>query len=363
MIPDPLSTLLDGAEFRVAVRFGIGALVVGAAVGWAWRRAGRPAPVPVGGLLLAGAAALAIRAPVRAPRVGDPDLSAELAVGLVWLALAGLLVDVTRWPRLVAAAAGAPGAWLVAYETGLVDLDWVLAAVAAGTLAGGVLTATAEQRPGWLGLGPPLLALSAVGVYFTVPDTEEAMVLLAVAGPLAVLGWPLRLISLGTGGSMAAAGVVCWTVAAGGHGRLSSVVGGLACFGLLVIEPVGRWAVSRRAGSPPVPGPPAVAVLAAHLGVVYVASRVVGLRRSLSEAVVLAAGLAVTGVASVAVTVLVARRRSDDRPRSPAAATASVDPPEEPGRARRPRSRGRPGPSPPRRLRRRWSTRRRPDRG
>jgi len=335
MIPEPLSVLLDGAEFRAALPFGLGALAIGAAAGVAWRRAGRSGPAPIGGLLVAAAAALAIRVPVSAPRVDDPDLSAGLAAGLALLAAAGVAADATGRPTVVAAALAVPGAWFVAYQSGLVDTAWVRAAVAVGTLAGGTLAAVAEQPPGRAGLGPPLLALSALGVYFTVPDTEEAMVLLAVAGPVAVLGWPLRIAALGTGGAMAAAGLLAWTVAAGGYGRSSSIVGGLGCLGLLVLEPVARRIAPAHPRASAPRAAPAVFVLSVHLAVVYLASRVVGVRRGVDEALALAGGLLVVGGAGTTLARRAAARGQAPGPGVRTAAGAPADRPQETGRGRR----------------------------
>jgi hypothetical protein len=103
-----------------------------------------------------------------------------------------------------------------------------------------------ERRHPDLGLAPGLFAISALGVYSTVPDTEEALVLAAVAacgGLLANLGLPLR---FGAAGSGALAVVYWWTVAAGGVGRDGSVVGAAACLGVLAAEPVAWWLAGRR---------------------------------------------------------------------------------------------------------------------
>ena len=51
--------------------------------------------------------------------------------------------------------------------------------------------------------GPALLAISLVGVYAVVPDTEHAAVALGVAAPMALTGWPVRVTALGPGGAVA----------------------------------------------------------------------------------------------------------------------------------------------------------------
>lgn len=327
-MPEPLRTLLAGPELRAGLLAGVAALAVGVALAVAWRTAGRQGPVPVVGLLIAGAGAMALHArvsPAPGRLLADPGLPAGLAVGLAVLACAGLVANLTRWPRTVAAVLAAPGALLVAARGDLADVGWVRFAVAGTIVLGGLCVASFDTRWRNPSVAPALFVLSAVGIYFTVPDTEEAMVLLGVAAPLALLGWPFGLGALGTGGSLAATGLLCWTVAAGGYGRRSSIVGGLACLGLLVVEPVGRLA---GGGSWPgrVPGrgwsltATAAALSGAHLGLVYVASRVAGTRLTVPAA------LGIVGIeATVAVgaLMLAARlRRGRPAPIGPGAGAA-----------------------------------------
>ena len=326
MIPEPLSTLLEGAEFRTAVPFGFAALVLGVAVGLLWRRSGRSSQVPLAGILVVVAGALALREQVAsAPGrlIVDPVLASGLVLGLGLLLLAGVVADTMRWPLPVAALLAVPGAAVVATSTDLVDVPWIRVTVATGAVLGGWTMASLDRRWAADGLVPPLLALSAVGIYFTVPDTEEAMVLLGVAAPLAVLGWPLRLARMGTGGSLAVTGFLCWTVAAGGYGRPSSIVGGLACLGLLFVEPLGRLATGgsawtwRRGRYAP------YAAMAVHLALVYVASRVAGLRRTVPAAIGVAGAELVLATAALAVVGRTAHRTSGRRRRATQGATAT----------------------------------------
>src|SRR5690606_32918712 len=94
------------------------------------------------------------------------------------------------------------------------------------------------------GVGPVLVAVTVAGVYLTVPDTEMATVLLGAALPAAALGWPFAWGRLGGGGALATVAVVAWTVALDGRGRLGSVVGGVACLGLLA--QIGRASCRER---------------------------------------------------------------------------------------------------------------------
>jgi hypothetical protein len=154
-------------------------------------------------------------------------------------------------------------------------------------LVGGVLVATFDRVLGPRGVAPVLLAVTMLGIYLTTPDTEHSAILLGAALPIALLSLPWPLASLGVGGSFAAVALVAWDVAVDGAGRDGAVVGGIACLGMLVVEPVVRWAAQGRSIPPaPVPLRYAATVVALHLGVVAVCSRVGGLRSSALEAFV-----------------------------------------------------------------------------
>lgn len=292
MTPEPLSTLLDGPEFRTAVAFGFAGLIAGMGVAVTWRAAGRRGTPPVIGILVVTAGTLAVREPV-APAPGqlldDPSLPGGLVVALAVLFVAGMVADSARWPIGVGALLALPGAFLLATRAGVVEVTWIRVAAGAAALAGGWMVASFDRRWEGQGVAPAMLALSAVGVYFTVPDTEEAMVLLGVSAPIALLGWPLCLARIGTGGSFAVMGLLSWTVAEGGYGRHSSIVGGLACVGLFAVEPLVGLAARvdgwRRSRSPLVP----LGVMALHLALVFVASRVAGLRLTVPAALAIVA--------------------------------------------------------------------------
>jgi hypothetical protein len=154
-------------------------------------------------------------------------------------------------------------------------------------VAGGALVADVDRRTARRGLGPLLFAVSVGGVYATVPDTEQALVLLGVAAPVALLGWPLRRAGLGAAGSPAAVAVLAWSAAVGGVGRPSSIVGAVGCLGLFVVGPVSRRAVRTSAST----------VVAAHALLVLVSARVAGLRPTVRAAVVVVLFELVIGVA------------------------------------------------------------------
>jgi hypothetical protein len=103
-----------------------------------------------------------------------------------------------------------------------------------------------------------------------------------------------------------------WTVATGGAGRPGSVVGGLACLGLLAAEPLARLLDPRhrspldRLGRRWLPW----SALVAHLLLVAIASRIVGRAETVAQALPLA--LLELAVA-LGVAVAVIRRPSGQR--------------------------------------------------
>jgi hypothetical protein len=261
-VPDALAGRADG--LAAGLLAGLAAALACLAV-WAWRRRHRPgAPTPVVGVALAAAGGAGI--------VAATDPPATLALPLPWIA--------------------------------------VVAGVAGALLAG------FDRRWRGHGLAPLLLAVSAVGVYATVPDVEWALVVVGAALPLTPLGWPGPLApgglrgprrrdgpaqpppSLGVAGSLAAAALLAWTVAAGGAGRPGSVVGGLACLGVLAVEPLARLLDPRHRSALARPRV-AWTALAAHLVLVAVAARVVGRTETVAAALPLA-GLALAAALGVA---------------------------------------------------------------
>jgi hypothetical protein len=79
-----------------------------------------------------------------------------------------------------------------------------------------------------------------------------------------------------------------WAAAVDGRGRPASVIGAAACLGLLAVEPIAR-VVTRRSIHVLLPQPLAVIPFAVvHLGAVYAASRIAGLRRDTGEAATIA---------------------------------------------------------------------------
>jgi hypothetical protein len=239
-------------------------------------------------------------------------LAAGLLLGLA-AALACLGAASRRRERpvpvagLALAAATAAGLAVTGAPAGPA-LGWP--ALAAITVVVAAALGAFDRRWGRLGLPPALLAVTAAGIWACVPDVEGPLVLLGAVVPVALLGRPGPLAgrwpgaaAFGAAGSAAVAAVLVWVVATGGAGRPGSVVGGLACLGLLLVEPAVRLLDPRRRGPlDPVEGRPGLAwaALAAQAILAGFASRVAGRPESTAAALVLAVlGLGVALAAGV----------------------------------------------------------------
>lgn len=285
---------LQVPEFSAGLRPGLLALGLGAAGGVIWRIV-RGRPLPAGGLLLVAGALWGLRAAAGLPP--------GLLEGLVALAGAGLAARVLPRPGLSGSILALPGAWMLASAGDFGEIGWLRAVVVAAASAGGALVADFDRRHEETGLPPVLFAVTVAGVYFVLPDTEHASVLLGASLPLLLLGRPRALAGLGSAGAYAATGLVVWTVAADGAARPAAIVGGVACLGLLVIEPLART-IRPRGSSLLIgfgrPGPSFAVAAAGHLALVYIASRWAGLRPTVTESVVIVTIEFVLAMAAVA---------------------------------------------------------------
>ena len=227
-------------------------------------------------------------------------LGLGLAVAVAGLALASAISGSARGGRRLAAAAvvATPFAWLLALDAS--STGWIRGLVLAAAVVGSVAVARTDELWGPMGVTPALYATSAFGVFAAVPDTEEAGALLGAGLAGAVVGWPLGRARLGGAGAGAATGVLVWVAAVGGYGRTPSIVGAVACLGLLLTLPAGGWLVRRW---PRLPGPARagpVALLAGQIAVIYVAARVAGVSHHLRVSVP-AAAAAIVGALVAAV--------------------------------------------------------------
>ncbi|MGH8872898.1 MAG: hypothetical protein ACRDWS_13075 [Acidimicrobiia bacterium] len=220
--------LLGTAYFLTGVRLGLVAL----AVGWALRFAlGRDKPpIPIGGILIAAAIVGTLA------RVQE-SVTAELpALGL--MLLASLLARVFRAPLWVHPIVVLPGAIWFALATPVTELYWVRVLMMVMIPVGGFLITDFSRRHASLGLGVIFYTLAVLGAFAAVPDTEWAVALVAVSVPITFLAWPRAAVSIGTEGAYLAVAVFLWVVAHGGAARPPSIIGSVACLGLLFLEPV-----------------------------------------------------------------------------------------------------------------------------
>lgn len=303
MIPGPIRDFLDKPEFRSGIGAGAGLAVFALALGLVAKER-RRATLPIGGVLVAAGFVLGVR--------DSPRLSPSTGIGLLLLAAAGATASRLRRPAhtVIGAALALPGAIVLATHTRVPPVPehhhaaWTAPLIVVSIVVGGPLVADFDRRFGVRGWPMVLYAVSAVGVFFTVPDTERALVLLGISLPLLLLGWPFAFASLGPAGSYAAVGVLVWVSATEGRGRHSAIIGGIACLGLFVVEPLAR---AVRGGRATVFQGLSTAwwmvfpVALVHLALVFVASRIAGLQHSTGIAA------AIVGAELVVVTLALAR--------------------------------------------------------
>jgi hypothetical protein len=246
-------------------------------------RRGRGA-VPLAGLAAAVAAVIGLRISTEVPEVPR-----ELVAGLAALGLASLAPKLPGPALAYRLVAVTPGAVLVIAAADL-DLAWAVPYTVAATVLGAILVAEFDRLHARTGLAPTLLGVTALGVYACVPDTEEASVLVGAALPVALLGWPKPLASLGAAGAHMAVGLVVWTAAFDGRGRSGAIVGATACLGIMLLEPLlSRVRSHRTAAVPDERRRQRPAVLAGtHVALVGICSRVAGLQTSPFKAAVIA---------------------------------------------------------------------------
>lgn len=157
-----------------------------------------------------------------------------------------------------------------------------------------------------------LLAVSVAGIWVAVPDTEEILLVGgALALPLLVTiggGLERLVVSWSVPVCAAAVGPVVWAAISGGRGRPGSMVGGVACLGLLVVEPAAR----RLAGPLDPACNPAilvVALLVAQVAVVAASARVAAGHVAVVPAALVSAGALLAGIGVVSLALIALRRR------------------------------------------------------
>lgn len=283
-------------EFVIGLRSGVVVVAFALPIALAWRRV-RQTPFPAAGLVLTVGVVMGIRVVDTVP--------SRLAFGLAGLAVGGLAAGVFRASPILGIALAAPGSWVVASDGDLTDVGLIRVLVWAVAAVGAALAADLDGRWRATGAPPILLAVSAAGVYFTVPETDEAAILLGGAAAVALLGLG-AVANLGSAGAFAAVGLLVWTVATGGAARPSSIVGGLGCLGLFLVEPLARLFAHGRSGFEV--GPRSwrvISAVGAQVLLVAIASRWAGL-----QPVAETAALVVMAEFGVALAILVGSERA-----------------------------------------------------
>lgn len=284
--------LFVSAEFLTGAAFGIGALALGLVAARVWRHR---APVPVHGLLLTAATMAAMPIAHKIPL--------RLIAGCVLLAAAGAGFRSVRKIPLAAAASAIPGAVVVAFVTPLPEMGSAIWLVFAIMVVGSPLLATFDMRFREFGLGPVLMTLTVAAAFTVLPETSHIVVMLGVAIPLGILGWPRINAAIGGAGSYALMGMYAWVVASGGEARISSIFGAAAALGVFLAEPLAR----RFGGAQMVLAmeryPRRSVILSAvfsHAVVLAIAGRLAGTRATALSASIIAIATVVTAAGGIA---------------------------------------------------------------
>ena len=212
----------------------------------------------------------------------------------VLLVAAGALAARGR-PLTVSAAASIPGGVVLVTLAASGTPGWARALVFAAVLVAIPTSETIDGRFALLSFA--LIAFSSLGVYGTVPDTEQARSVVGALLPVAAVAVVWRRSGEGAGPGASVA-LVAWVGLVGGVGRPGSVVGAIGCLGVLALGPLIRRSSLVR-------------LVSVHVVVVVLASRVAGFRESAWVALAIAVPVMVIGAFVVAAG---ARGRTPDPP-------------------------------------------------
>lgn len=151
-----------------------------------------------------------------------------------------------------------------------------------------------EDGPHRSSLGP-LFAISAFGIWTTVPDTDLARILVGIAIPMAFATLPPFGARISGAGGFALAAAVAWLPLWGGDQRTGSVIGAWACIGMIALLPA---AMRLRPGL-------RIAtwqLFALHIGGVLVSARLIGFR---DRATIAALGVGLLAASMLGVVMLI----------------------------------------------------------
>jgi hypothetical protein len=292
---DPLGVIRQVAVVGLIAAAGLAVLA----------RSRRGAPRHRGQPLPAAGIALAVAAMVAIDIVDDGAISAAHVLGLSAAAAGALVAGWFRLPWWTRPLLVLPGAALTVDAMQITDRPGVIGPTVVASAVLAVLVGDTDRIHAGSAAGPPLLAVSIFGMFATIPETGQILPVLVVAVPVALVGGPLRLARLGSAGAAATVVLLAAIVAAGGHFRPASIVGGLASLGVLALEPLARALVASASPPPDDWRSPRLLLLAVvHVIVVAVVARVAGLRQDLATAAVI---VALTGGLALAALVALVR--------------------------------------------------------
>lgn len=162
------------------------------------------------------------------------------ALGLALLLAGGAVAQWQQLSALPHLALLVPGAVVLADARALRPLlpRWAIVLVIIATIVGGWAGAALDRNSELRGLAPVVYAVTAVGLYATVPDTDFALVLGGVLVPYALVSIAGPAVRTGAAGAAGLAGAVCVVAAIGGYGRPSAIIGGVGCLALLYLAPL-----------------------------------------------------------------------------------------------------------------------------
>jgi hypothetical protein len=279
-------------EFRTGVAVGAVAALALLAGSFALPRRAGPSFALAGVAMAAGAL-------VGFGRVASAP--SRLVIGVVGTGVVVACCAAWARPAWVAAIGVLPFAYAVAQAPELTKPHWLASLLLVAIPVGAAGAMAFETLEGRECVTPVLLAITAAGVYWAVPDTELPGCLLGVALPIAFVSWPLLRAAAGRAGAAASIVPVFWAASVGGLGRPASIVGATACLGLLVGLPVAHALADLLGAARTTPafgGWRPIALIAAHTVLVGIASRAAGTRDEVHAAVLIAV---LVGIASVVI--------------------------------------------------------------
>jgi hypothetical protein len=285
MISGVVGDVAGNTAFQMAFVIGASFAVMTGVVSWTLRAG----TLPVGGLVIAFGFVVGV--------VARSELEPSVFWGLVMLSGGGLVAGhIGRQGPvhpIVLGAFALPGAVALSTTTESPAARWLPSLMVCVIGIASPLVADFDTRRRASGWSLVCFAISAGGVYLTVPDTELAIILLGVCLPTLFLSWPTAFASLGWAGAYAAVGTLVWVGGFEARGRPAALLGVVGCLGLLVAEPIAAQLRGDRFATTGTHRPPRrssiLPIVAAQCVLALVASRIAGRTHSVRAAILLTA--------------------------------------------------------------------------